>query len=61
MNRGSSTSSHTPVVGHFLIATDGIRRVQENPSSGVDRSAILELMAREQPPVLSMKRLRKVR
>lgn len=38
----------------------GDRREQEDPSSGIDRSTILERMARERPPVLSMKRLRKV-
>eukprot|EP00752_Nemacystus_decipiens_P017496 g15685.t1 len=38
------------IVGAFL---------EEDPSSGADHSAILERMAREQPPVLSMKRLRK--
>ncbi|CAM9894246.1 unnamed protein product [Scytosiphon promiscuus] len=38
------------IVGAFL---------EEDPASGVDHSAILERMAREQPPVLSIKRLRK--
>lgn len=38
----------------------GDRREQEDPSSGIDRSTTLERMARERPPVLSMKRLRKV-
>ncbi|CAM9262728.1 unnamed protein product, partial [Hapterophycus canaliculatus] len=38
------------IVGAFL---------EEDPASGVNHSAILERMAREQPPVLSIKRLRK--
>lgn len=51
----SITSLRFPSIFFFSLG-----RVQEDPASGADRSAILERMAREQPPVLSMKRLRKV-
>lgn len=51
-----SPTSYPCLLPHYLDD----RRLQEDPSSGVDRSETLERMAREQPPVLSMKRLRKV-
>ncbi|CAM9140061.1 unnamed protein product [Laminaria digitata] len=58
---GMETFAATRMFGAFWLHGGRIvgAFLEEDPSSGVDHSTTLERMAREQPAVLSMKRLRK--